>query len=209
MIPDPRQSGAPERIIDLVQKLRALMDDPAASEGEREAARGRLRAVMERYRLTEADLESAEEVEAVLGYEHKSDTDVIINLIGHVLDVSRVRYRQSKLDRWISVTVTRAQRADLLEAWAHYRPILAVARDMAESERRRLRAQLRHLDSATSSSFIARFDLYSSHAAKGRMPTADELRRMLHAHAMLRDLDGQRWQRKAGRLAEGQLQLGC
>lgn len=199
---------APERLRDLARKLRALMDDPAATEGERTAARDRLRALMAKHNLTEDQLLSEEQVSVMLWYDHKADHMILVNLAGTILETCKVRYHSDEKHRWFSVSCTPAQRADLLEAWEHYRPILHQARILAETERKRLRARLRTFDKDTASTFIHKFHLFPENAPTDSRPlTPDQIRRILDARALMADLEGDRWQRKAGHLDTPTLQL--
>lgn len=203
----------PDRIKDLLRKLQALTDDPAATPAERDAARGRIRSIMERHRLTDADLLSDALRTVVLTYDHKDDLVIALNVAAQVLDVTEISYKimHTLKERRILIEVTAADSADLLEAWSHYRPIISIARQAAVKRQKALRKEATAIGKGFQSAFVHKYRIFPENDPRpSPKPTKAALDQMMNAHtaaAAINAVGGDKRQRKAGHIANPQLQL--
>lgn len=213
----PAQSepnSRPDRIRDLIRKLQALMADAAASEGERSNARAKLRCIMERHGLTDADLLSDVLRPVTLIYDHKDDLAILLQVAGEVLGVTAINFKivSTLRELRISIEVTAADSADLMEAWSHYRPIVSIARQAATKRQRALRKEATAIGKGFGSAFIQKHRIFPPNDPRPQPKlTKGAFRRMMDAYAAedaIRDAAGDKWKRKAGHIETSQpLQL--
>lgn len=213
----PAQSepnSRPDRIRDLIRKLQALMADAAASEGERSNARAKLRDVMGRYGLTEADLLSDELRTATFWYDHKSDFQILCNVILETLGVPELTVKAHCRDvRFVALDASPADVADLTEAWNHYRPIVKTARRQAEAQQRALRKRAKAIGDGFAAAFVGKFHIFAPPSDLPRKTlTPQQLRKLLEteraAASAIGSVSGDKWRRKSGHLEASQpLQL--
>jgi hypothetical protein len=198
------EPSRPDRIRDLLRKLQALMDDPAATEAERANARAKLRCIMDRHRLTDADLLSETLQTVTLGYDHKDDLVILLQVAGEVLEATDITYTfmSTLRERRILLKVTPSDAADLLEAWTHYRPIISVARQAAVKRQRALRKEATAIGKGFPLAIIQKYRIFPPTDPRPQpKPTIRAFRRMLDSYAAedaIRDVEGDKWQRKAG-----------
>jgi hypothetical protein len=207
----PHDTSRPDRIRDLLRKLQSLVDDPAASQGERDTARSKLRSLMERHQLTDADLLSDRLRPVTLNYDHKDDLRIVLQVVGEVLDAPEVKYTHMPNMRCVSLNLPAADCADLMEAWSHYRAIVSTARQAAQKRQRTLRAEAAAIGKGFSLAFIQKYRIYPPNDPRPKpKQSAEALRRMMDAYAaedVMRDVEGEKWTRKAGYVAAGTPQL--
>jgi hypothetical protein len=197
----------PERIHDLAHKLKRLADDPAAPPAEKEAARAKLTGLLAKHGMAMEDIFSDAIVSAVIPVIAK-DRAYAVQVISMIMDIVRIQF--SYTSRIIVVECTAAQRADILEAWAHYQPMIRAAKRRGAAERRRLREriealryELREVDASIRDTFFRRYNIFPPNDTRPkRKLTADELARMGAAEIALNGLKGDAWQRKAGHIDE-------
>jgi len=207
------EPARPDRIRDLLRKLQALTDDPAATPAERDAARGRIRCIMERHRITDADLLSDTLRTVALPYDHKDDLVIVLQVVGQVLDVTNISYKimNTLKERRILIDVTAADSADLLEAWSHYRPIVSIARQAAAKRQKALRKEAAAIGKGLPSAFVHKYRIFPENDPRPRpKPTKTAFDQMMNVHTAAAAIDavgGDKWQRKAGHIANPQLQL--
>lgn len=204
----PHDTPRPDRIRDLAQKLRRLADDPSATAAEKAAAADRLRSMLKKHGLTEADIDSEEQVDCRLYIAHHGDHPVAIAVICQVLDTTSVM--ASSIPSWVGIRCTPAQRADILEAWSHYAVPLAEARKVATAERQRMIREAKRLETGLATAFIAKFRIFADSPQTGcRKLTPDQIAAARAAHSAISGIDGERWQKRAGRIAAGTHQLAA
>jgi hypothetical protein len=210
----PTPSG-PDRIRDLLRKIQALADDPAAAVGERDAALAKLRCLLKRHGLTEADLLSETLQTVRLNYDHKDDFPILCNIVLETLNVSNLEADfHCKSILQLGLMVTPADAVDLKEAWLHYRPIIAAARKQAAAEQQELRKRARAIGTGFASAFVDRFSIYppKDPTPRKRLTTAQICRIIVAQRAaagVMRDVEGDKWTRKAGYVAAGTHQLAA
>lgn len=194
---------ATDSILSLLRKIAALASDPRAPGSERRAAADKLRLLMERHGLTEADLLDAHETWHVMtpAISHQWELKLAVQLIGMVQNRPKISVR--KRGRLVEVLSTQAQFADILDAWQHYLPLFRTnwKRQVAD-ERRRLQKRIRELPATGARAFYDAFHLYRQpdEDEEQREPTPEELEEALAARRMAADVEGEAWVRKAGNL---------
>lgn len=200
---------SPDRIRDLAAKLRRLAADPAATAAERIAAGRRLHSVMTRHGLTAADLDSDQLVECMLTFDHPADDKVVTRIIIHILNRSDIVGRFAK--SWISFQCTPTDRADIMEAWDHYRPLLQEARAKANALKRAKIREANAIERGVPVAFVHKFRIFRDTRPdeSARPMTAKELDAAMSALRAIEDIEGEAWHKKAGRVGPGQLQLAA
>lgn len=198
------EPSRPDRIRDLLRKLEALSADPAATPAERANARGRIRCIMERHKLTDADLLSDALRTVTLAYDHKDDLVVLLQVIGEVLDVTNITYKfmPTLKERRILIDVTAADSADVLEAWSHYRPLVSIARQAAVKRQKALRREASAIGKGFESAFVHKYRIFPPNDPRPRpQPTKTAFDQMMDVHtaaAAIDSVSGDKWHRKAG-----------
>lgn len=134
-----------ERITQLLLKVKELAE--RGVDGEREVAAEKLRALMTKHGLTPEDL--ASDTREWIAFRVPKDADnLFVNIVCEIRGVARFNYRQyrDRKVRFVDVELTPAENIDLRAAWAHYSKIY-------DTERRRLRRELRLLAAAINARF--------------------------------------------------------
>ena len=213
-MPAPSEPSRPDRIRDLLRKLQALMDDPAASPAERDTARAKLQAAMARHNLTDADLLSEELMTVLFWYDHAADFPILCNVILETLGVSDLEVKaHTPFVKGLMLEASPADAADLTEAWNHYRPIVAAARKQAADQQRKLRKQAKAIGDGFARAFVAKFQIFPPRADTPlKTLTHQQIWNLLAAEraagAAIGSVGGSKWQRKTGHIETSQpLQL--
>lgn len=165
--------------------------------------------MMTRHGLTAADLDSDQLVECMLTFDHPADKQVAIEIILYVLNQTNVLGQISK--SWISFRCSPTDRADIMEAWDHYRPLLKEARATANALKRKMIRDANAIERGVPIAFVAKFRIFREAFPEesARPMTAKELDAVMKASRAIEDLEGEAWHKKTGRVGPGQLQLAA
>lgn len=111
---------SPETILDLLRKIKRLADDPAAPQGERDAAMGKLETLLSRHHLTLEDLREDQAIWHKYSYHTAQEKKLLIQIVGKVRnDGSSIRYKVKGKSLWFLLTA--AQKVDLDDLWAWHK----------------------------------------------------------------------------------------
>lgn len=112
----------PERIIETARKLLALAEQ-GATEGEKEAARGRLDALLEKHGLTLDDLSEEKREWVKFMVKDEFEFEILFQCIFKVLNTKKVQYLRKKKNKSLQVQLTPAEHTDVKTLFAYYRAV--------------------------------------------------------------------------------------
>lgn len=199
---------APERIRDLIGKVKALAD--RGIEGERAAAQRKLDDLLKKYNVTLEEVSGDQEAWRTFTFKTGWECQLLIQIVAMLLDIYKVPSQKEK--GLIRFNITIATRTDVFEAFSYYQPMLAAqyeanrqktleARREAKRKIEGLQAQRKILGTA----FFNHFDIFPKTKPTKRRPLNNEEAEAAFEARM--NFEGDRWEQKSGKLGD-QLALG-
>lgn len=208
-----------DTILSLLRKIARLAAAPSAPEAERAAAAAKLRALMTRHNLTEADLTDDQPAWRNLIPQPACahEMNLAVQIAGVIQGTSRISYRgtikRGKVLQLIQFEATASQWAEILDCWQHHLPqFRSNWKQQVTREQKRLRKQLAELPKTATTAFFDKFGIYppddpDESNGTGRPPTLEELLSAMSVRKMAQDMTGEAWERKAGSLQSEKLRL--
>ncbi len=132
---------------ELVSKLKALAEHPATPPHEAEAARAKLRRLMERHNLTEEDLNGTATHVWTEKWIQSHERELLLWVASMILNTSSVPITFSKyMGKWnVSINSTFADKIDVLACFSYYRALLSDDRQRMKDEAAALRGEAKRL----------------------------------------------------------------
>ncbi len=111
-----------EGIKDTLLKIKRLMDDPSATQGERESAQEKFHLLMGKYGLSEDDIISGEKKPVQFSYKTKHEKKILLQVISMVINPEKhFRFWNLYRSRKIEVDVTPLEEAEIILYWSAYK----------------------------------------------------------------------------------------
>jgi hypothetical protein len=199
-----------ETIKGLAAKLKALTEPGSGSTpGEVQVAARKLKGLLERYKLTEADI-YAETVQMFRWKCFHADEVLLLKQVAfHIMEVNSIMVSTVKLKRLkcteVGIEMTRVQQADVDACFEHYKGILAERVLELEERLKQLKLQRKKACMALVHKYKLHGPESNDDEGSGRMPSRREMMAILEA---MRGFDGsKRWEKPAGNVGDGVFRL--
>lgn len=199
-----------ETIKELAAKLQAVADPARGSTpGEVQVAARKLKALLEKYGLTEGDL-YAETVQMFRWRCFHADEVLLLKQVAfHVLEVSSlmvstVKYKRTKVTE-VGIEMTRVQQVDVNACFEHYKIILAERVAELEEQLKTLKLQRKKACMALVHKYKLHGPDTGDEGKGGKGPSRRELMAILEA---MRGFDASaKWQKPGGNVSDGVFRL--